>query len=109
MSIPTIYKEFEDNISGHYRLFSNYPNPFNSSTHISFKIGGRKTQRTILVVYNVAGQMIEKIFDGHLTPGLHQVSWDGKDALGRSVSSGIYFIELRTEQRFMMGKMFLLK
>ena len=96
-------------LTGEYRLYTNYPNPFNPSTTIPFEIGGKKTQRTLIVVYNVVGQMIKKIFDGHLTPGVHQVNWDGRDALGRSLSSGIYFIELRTEEQFMMGKMFLLK
>jgi hypothetical protein len=96
-------------VTGEYRLYTNYPNPFNPSTTIPFEIGGQKNQRAIIVVYNVVGQMMKKIFDGYLTPGIHQVSWDGRDALGRTVSSGIYFIELRTEQQFMMGKMFLLK
>jgi len=96
-------------VTGEYRLYTNYPNPFNPSTTIPFEIAGKSSQRTILVIYNVVGQMIMKLFDGHLAPGLHQVTWDGRDALGRTASSGIYFIELRTEQHFLMGKMFLLK
>jgi len=108
-TIPTLLRKTNISVSGKYRLFSNYPNPFNPVTTIPFEIGGKGNQRTIIIVYNVVGQLIKKIFDGHLSPGLHQVSWDGRDALGRSVSSGIYFFELRTEQQFMMGKMFLLK
>ncbi len=96
-------------VTGEYHLYTNYPNPFNPSTNIPFEIGGITSQRTIIVVYNVVGQRIKRIFDGNLPPGLHQVSWDGRDAMGRPVSSGIYFVELRTEQQFLMGKMFLLK
>ena len=96
-------------VTGEYRLYTNYPNPFNPSTTIPFEIAGKTSQRTIIVIYNVVGQMITKIFDGHLAPGIHQVTWVAHDALGRTLSSGIYFIELRTEQQFMMGKMFLLK
>jgi hypothetical protein len=96
-------------VTGEYQLYTNYPNPFNPSTTIPFEIGGNKTERTIIVVYNVVGQRIKTIFDGYLSPGIHNASWDGQDAMGRPVSSGIYFLEFRTEQHFMMGKMFLLK
>jgi len=96
-------------ITGQYHLYTNYPNPFNPSTNIPFEIGGNSSQRTIIVVYNVIGERIKRLYDGNLPPGLHQVSWDGRDAIGRPVSSGIYFVELRTEQQFLMNKMFLLK
>jgi hypothetical protein len=108
-TIPAAVKKADMSITGQYRLYSNYPNPFNSSTNISFEIGGQSAQRTIVIIYNVVGQRIRRIHDGILSPGLHEMNWDGRDALGRPVSSGIYFIELRTEQQFLMGKMFLLK
>jgi hypothetical protein len=96
-------------ITGQYRLYTNYPNPFNPSTNVPFEIGGITTQRTIVFIYNVMGQRVKKLLDEYLTPGLHQVSWDGRDAIGQQVSSGIYFVEIRTRNQILLGKMFLLK
>jgi len=96
-------------ITGQYQLYTNYPNPFNPSTRIPFEIGGVSSQRTIVFIYNVMGQRVRKLIDENLSPGLHQVSWDGRDAMGQSVSSGIYFVEIRTLNQILLGKMFLLK
>jgi hypothetical protein len=96
-------------VTGQYRLYTNYPNPFNPLTHIPFEIGGVSTQRTIVFIYNVMGQRVRKLMDEYLSPGLHQATWDGKDAIGQSVSSGIYFVEIRTQNQILLGKMFLLK
>jgi hypothetical protein len=90
-------------------LYANYPNPFNTATNIPFEIGGNELQQTIITVYNIIGQIIKTVLDQKMTPGVHQIIWDGTDNQGRPVSSGLYLFEMRTQNVIMMGKMFLLK
>jgi hypothetical protein len=92
-----------------FRLYRNYPNPFNPSTTIPFEIGGSVRQRTVITVYSILGQIIRILMNDKLSPGYHQVIWDGRDNQGNLVSSGIYFVELRTENHIYMNKIFLLK
>lgn len=92
-----------------YKLYKNYPNPFNPSTNIPFQIGGSLKQRTVITVYNIIGQFIKIILSEEVTPGYHSVIWDGKDSQGNAVASGLYLVELRTENHIFRGKMFLLR
>lgn len=75
-----------------YRLLQNHPNPFNPSTTISFETG--RAGYAELTVYNILGERIRTLHSGELTAGVHSVTWDGKDALGRAVASGIYLYRL---------------
>ena len=79
-----------------FYLFPNYPNPFNNSTTIDFVLP--KADRVKLSVYNVLGEQIKTLFDSYLPSGPHTVQWDGTDDLGKSATSGLYFIRLQTGQ-----------
>ena len=72
-------------------LLTLYPNPFNSSITLSFQLsqGGWG----MIKVYNSLGQRICTVQDGFINSGMHQYRWDGRDALGFPVSTGIYFIQ----------------
>ena len=89
------------------RLNSNYPNPFNPETNISFSIPTK--QKITLTIYNLKGQKVRELVSGQLASGLHSVVWEGKDDNGKSVSSGLYFYKLRTDQKEISKKMLLLK
>jgi len=73
-------------------LLGNFPNPFNPATHIRFNLADSGLAR--VAVYDVAGQRVRELVAGHLTPGYHQVTWDGRDAAGYSAASGIYYAVL---------------
>jgi len=90
-----------------FKVFSNYPNPFNPVTTIEFSIpnDGFAT----LAIYNIAGQKICELISGNMTAGAHSIIWDGRDANGLSVSSGIYFSRLTMGERTVSGKMILVK
>ena len=75
-------------------LFQNYPNPFNPETQIQFHIS--RVSRTTLQIYNLEGGLVQTILEGVLSPGLHQVHWDGMDDLGQRIPSGIYLCQLKT-------------
>jgi hypothetical protein len=77
-----------------YALAQNYPNPFNPETQIVFTIPEQTF--TKLTVYDVLGRQVAVLVDGALSAGRHQISWEGRDANGMRVSSGMYFYQLRT-------------
>ena len=79
-----------------FATLSNYPNPFNPRTTISFTLPEADHAR--MVVYNMSGQMVRNLVDTELSAGVHSVVWDGRDNLGIPVSSGIYVT------RFISGK-----
>lgn len=75
-----------------YELFSAYPNPFNPQTTIAFQL--MNTAHVELAVYNVLGQEVTILVSQKMAPGKHKAVWNGSDALGQSVPSGIYFYRL---------------
>jgi len=84
-----------------------YPNPFNTSTTISFILPA--TVFTQLVIYNITGQKVRELVAETMTAGIHAVMWDGRDANGLSVSSGIYISRLTMGERTASERMVLLK
>ena len=104
-----VYPEFEGisvalsglaggNLPTTYSLEQNYPNPFNPSTEIAFALPAPSNVQ--LEVFNVLGQQVNTIFSGELPAGNHTVTWQGDDAEGRKVSSGVYFYRLSTDSEF---------
>ena len=92
------------------RLEQNYPNPFNPTTKISYEIEqGAGPARVTLEVYDVTGARVRTLVDQVVKPGVHSAVWDGRNARGESVSSGIYFYRLGTPTRALTRKMLLLK
>jgi hypothetical protein len=86
---------------------SNYPNPFNPSTTISFEVP--VTSRVNLSIYNVLGQKIITLKDEVMAAGPYEVEWNGTDENGRSVSTGIYFYRLTVGDDVVSKKMMLIK
>jgi flagellar hook capping protein FlgD len=86
---------------------TNYPNPFNPSTTIRY--GLPEDSKVNLQVYNVKGQVVKIIDSGMKEAGYHEVIWNGDDSNGKSVSSGIYFYKLQTQDFTTMDRMILLK
>ena len=85
-----------------YSLSQNYPNPFNPSTIIKFDI--IKTGHVSLVVYNELGQEVSMVVDETLTPGSYSAAFNGA-----SLSSGVYFYRLVTDNFTSVKKMALIK
>ncbi len=95
------------NIPDHFNLLQNFPNPFNPNTEISFYLP--EPGFTDLKIYNLTGQLVKKLISGNLDAGEHIVVWDGKNAEGNNVSSGIYFYILSTEDKKIAKKMTLIR
>ncbi|MDZ7723758.1 MAG: FlgD immunoglobulin-like domain containing protein [candidate division KSB1 bacterium] len=75
-------------------VLSVYPNPFNPLTRVSYQL--QKTQEIELHIYNQQGQRVTTLFRGVQDRGAHLLLWDGTDAMGFQVSSGIYLVRLVT-------------
>jgi hypothetical protein len=89
------------------RLYPNAPNPFASGTTIKFSVPSKMRAR--IAVYDVAGRLVNVVTDGQVEPGIHHITWNGRDRHGATVSSGIYFYQLTTPRGVMMNKMVRLK
>jgi hypothetical protein len=95
-----------------FSLSQNYPNPFNPMTTIAFTVpGGDEEQAvsTLLSVYNMRGQRVRTLIDRAMKPGNYTVTWDGKNAAGLQVSSGIYLYTLEAGTERTSRKMVVLK
>jgi len=74
-------------------LSQNYPNPFSTSTIISFNIHRRDTENAEIKIYNIRGQLVKE-FKRQKVKGKNNIEWDGTDEKGRQLPSGIYFYKL---------------
>lgn len=88
-------------------LVGNYPNPFNPTTQIVFKL--HETTKININIYNVLGQKVATIADGYYTAGKHNISWNGVSNTGSYLSSGVYFYELKTNSYSKVKKMVLMQ
>jgi hypothetical protein len=89
-----------------YELAQNYPNPFNPSTTINLALPVASDYT--VAIYNIAGQLI-RAYSGHASAGVKSIVWDGKDASGNQVASGIYFYKAQAGQFSATKKMLLMK
>lgn len=83
-------------------LHANYPNPFNPITSIRYEIP--KASDVTLTIYNMNGQIVEKLVNQKQEPGFYSVSWDAQN-----VSTGVYFYQIRAEGFQQVKKMLLIK
>ena len=74
------------------RLEQNFPNPFNSSAVLRYRVATPAVVR--LDIYDAAAQRVRSLVDGFVLPEVHQVSWDGLDDEGMGVASGTYVARL---------------
>jgi photosystem II stability/assembly factor-like uncharacterized protein len=85
-----------------FYLSQNYPNPFNPAT--VFQFGLPKTSRVKLVIYDILGREVKTLVDDVLHTGVHKVTWNAS-----SLSSGVYFYRMVTDEYSETKRMVLLK
>jgi hypothetical protein len=85
-------------IPNSFTLAQNYPNPFNPQTTIKFSLPKAKMVR--LEIFNMLGQKVRTLINAELPAGYYHFIWNGKNTLGESVSSGIYFYRLQAGDSF---------
>ena len=88
-------------------LEQNYPNPFNSNTVIRYQMS--TPGQVELSVHDLAGQRVCTLFNGHRKAGPHSLTWDGRDATGLGLATGIYLYRLRLGDVVETRKLLLLR
>jgi hypothetical protein len=100
-SVPT------SNLPQSIGFVRNLPNPFNAQTRIEFAM--ERAGRATLEVYNLLGQVQDRVEWNSLEPGVHSWLWQGRSADGRPLPSGVYFYRIEVDQASAIGRMVLLK
>ena len=93
-------------------LLTNYPNPFNPETWIPYQLA--KPTNVTLTIYAVDGRLVRTLALGHQPAGIYQSKnraayWDGRNEIGESVASGVYFYTLIADDFTATRKMLILK
>lgn len=93
-------------------LLANYPNPFNPETWIPYQLA--KPADVSIAIYAIDGKLVRALDLGHLSVGIYESKsdaayWDGKNEIGESVASGLYFYTLTAGEFTATRKMFIRK
>ncbi len=89
-----------------FKLFQNFPNPFNPTTIVPFQIP--EPTRVNITIYDLLGRKIKTLVDRKMLSGYYQSIWDGTNDRGLGVSTGIYFYRLVSDKYSASKKMILL-
>jgi hypothetical protein len=88
-------------------LHQNYPNPFNPSTHIDYYLPA--SERVTIAVYDVRGKLVTTLVDGVVGFGHRTLEWNGTDARGNPVGSGVYFYRMIAGKKVITKKLVVVK
>lgn len=84
-----------DTAPEHFILLQNYPNPFNGGTWVA--IENERSRNIQVSIFNLRGQMIRQVYSGLAEIGVVRYYWDGFDADNQDVPSGLYHIQVQSE------------
>jgi len=101
------YSQFAEEDIESLKEVYNYPNPFNSSTSIYFKLS--ESEPVIIRIYNILGEYIKEIYNGECNKGVNKINWNGLNSTGNTVSSGLYIYVIKSRTKRVVGKMLFLK
>lgn len=90
-----------------FQLYPNYPNPFNHSTRISFYLPQR--ENVTMTIFADNGRTVTTLANARFNSGYHTLEWDGSDARGQIVASGVYFCHFKSDHYQDFLKLLLLK
>ena len=89
-------------------VLTSFPNPFSSETRISFNVT-QNSRFVTLEIYNIKGQCVREFEIRNDKLEMNEVMWNGKDNYGKLLSSGIYFIKLKSDKNEVSKKITLFR
>ena len=89
------------------KLFSNFPNPFNPVTNISYNLSSKGKVK--VTIHDMLGRLVTTLIDRSQNAGFNSIVWNGKDRFGRTVGTGVYFYRIKTEGFSDVKRMILMK
>jgi hypothetical protein len=93
IGVPVIIEETQNDVPAEFILYQNYPNPFNPGTVIGYQLP--VSGNVSLKVYDVLGNEVATLVDDYKPAGSYKVTFDVGTSRDLSLSSGIYFYQLR--------------
>jgi bacillolysin len=90
--VPTAVEEESAAQPTVFALDQNHPNPFNPETVIAYKLA--EPAEVVLEVFDISGQLVNRLFSGFRQAGAYEVRWRGTNANDQPVASGVYFYQL---------------
>ena len=88
-------------------LNQNFPNPFNPSTKITYRLN--KPALVKLSVYDITGREVNRLVDRYQSVGDYNISWNSNDDNGQKMASGMYFARLNVDNESVSRKMVMTK
>jgi hypothetical protein len=107
LTTPTSVAEAKGLTPDRFALEQNFPNPFNPETSIKYQVASPSLVK--IQVYNLAGQLVQTLVDQRQNQGSYTVQWQGTNAAGQWVSSGVYFIRMEAGDFSQSRKMTLMR
>jgi hypothetical protein len=100
--------EGDEQVTRLFKLYPNYPNPFNPTTTIVVDLE-EFTDEALIEVYDITGRLVKTLYNGPINQYRIMVEWDGTNNAGNTLSTGMYFYRYRSANRDIMRKMILMK
>jgi hypothetical protein len=100
--------EGDEQVARMFKLYPNYPNPFNPTTTIVVDLE-EFTDEALIEVYDITGRLVKTLYNGPINQYRIMVNWDGTNNAGNTLSTGMYFYRYRSANRDIMRKMILMK
>jgi hypothetical protein len=89
------------------RLSLSVTSPVSDASRI--ELTGPAGTKVAARIYSASGRLVSTLFEGRLDGGKERLAWNGTDAAGRRVSSGVYFVRLETDEGFRSAKVVLIR
>jgi hypothetical protein len=100
--------EGDEQVARLFKLYPNYPNPFNPTTTIVVDLE-EFTDEALIEVYDITGRLVKTLYNGPINQYRIMVEWDGTNNAGNTLSTRMYFYRYRSANRDIMRKMILMK
>ncbi len=107
LGYATSVEEINNEIPTEFDLSYNYPNPFNPTT--KFKYALPEGRNVKIIIYDLNGSKVTELVNNYQDAGTYEVTWNGKNDLGKQVASGTYIYQVKAGSFSQSKKMVMLK